>query len=60
MRFLRNRGIGPSCRDDEGKTGLFLICGGTLGVPLESRQVCWGTEVASRVSWTLSSLKSEG
>ena len=28
---------GPSSRDEEGKSGLFLSCGGTLGVPLKWR-----------------------
>ena len=36
------QGNGPSSRDEEGKTGLFLSCGGTLGVPLECRLLCWG------------------
>ena len=40
---------------------LFLSCDGTLGVPFEWRQVCRGTSyVASRVSRTLSRLRSEG
>ena len=33
---------GPSSRDEEGKAGLFLSCGGKLGVPLEWRRVCRG------------------
>ena len=38
-----------------------MSCGGTLGVPLEWRRVCWATScVASRVSRTLSRLKREG
>ena len=37
------QGNGPSSRVEEGKPGLFLSCGGKLGVPLEWRQVCWGT-----------------
>ena len=49
---------GPSSRDEEGKTGLFLSCGGTLGVPLEWRRV-FGELLASRVSRTLSRLKKE-
>ena len=48
LRYDRNAGIpsptkqgnGHSSRDEEGKTGLFLSCGGTLGVPLEWRRVC--------------------
>ena len=32
--FPMKQGNGPSSRDEEGKTGLFLSCGGTLGVPL--------------------------
>ena len=32
---------GPSPRDEEGETGLFLSCCGTLGVPLEGRRGCW-------------------
>ena len=50
----------PSSRDEEGEPGVFLSCGGTLGVPLESRRGCWGTScVASRVSRTLSELRRE-
>ena len=30
-------------RDEEGKPGLFLRCGGTLGVFLKLRRVCRGT-----------------
>ena len=40
--FPMKQGNGPSSRDEEGKTGLFLSCGGTLGVPLEWRLLCWG------------------
>ena len=51
----------PSCRDEEGKMGLFLSCGGTLGVTHEWRRRCRETAwVASRVSKTLSRLKREG
>ena len=51
----------PSCRDEEGKTGLFLSCGGTLGVTHEWRRGCRETAwVASRVSKTISRLKREG
>ena len=51
---------GPSYRDDEGKPGLFLRCGETLGVPLEWRRVCCGaSSVASRMLRTFSRLKSE-
>ena len=32
--FLTKQGNGMSSRDEEGKTGLFLSCGGTLGVSL--------------------------
>ena len=32
--FQTKQGNGPSCRDEEGKPGLFLNCGGKLGVPL--------------------------
>ena len=34
--FPMKQGNGPSSRDEEGKTGLFLSCGGTLSVTLES------------------------
>ena len=37
------QGIGPSSRDEEGKLGLFLSCGGKLDVPLELSRVCRGT-----------------
>ena len=51
----------PTSRDEEGKTGLFLSCGGTLSVSLEGRWVCQGTSrVASRVPKTLSGFKGEG
>ena len=54
-----NQGNGHSSRD-EGKTGHYLSCGRTLGVPLEWRQVCWGTSSdATMVSRTLSRLKRE-
>ena len=36
-------GKGPTSRDKEGKTGLFLSCGRTLGISLEWRQVSLGT-----------------
>ena len=52
---------GPSSRDEEGKKGLFLSCGGTLGVPLECRRGRRRTSsVELRVSRTLSRLKKEG
>ena len=58
--FPRVQGNGPSARDEEAKMGLFLSCGGTLGVPLEWRQVCRGTCLdATMVSRTLSRLKRE-
>ena len=38
-----NQGNEHSSQDEEGKTGLFLSCGGTLGVPLKWRPVCEGT-----------------
>ena len=37
------QGNGPSSRDEEGKTGLFLSFVGILGVPLECRRVYQGT-----------------
>ena len=51
LRYDRNdkipsptkQGNGPSSRAKEGEPGLFLSCGGTLGVPLECRRVCAGT-----------------
>ena len=33
----------PLLRNKEGKPGLFLICVGTLGIPLKWRRVCLGT-----------------
>ena len=55
------QGNGPSSRDEEGKPGLFLSCGGTHGVPFKWRRVCRGTSwVASNVSRTHSRLKREG
>ena len=33
--FLTKQRNGTSSRDEEGKPGLFLSCGGTLNVPLE-------------------------
>ena len=33
------QGIGSSSRDEDGKLGLFLSCGGKLSVPLEWGQV---------------------
>ena len=41
--FPKNQGNGFPSRDEEGKMGLFLSGGGTLGVPLEQRWVYWGT-----------------
>ena len=41
--FATKQGNGPSSRDEEGKLGLILCCGGTLGVPLEWRRECRGT-----------------
>ena len=32
--FPTKQGNGPSSRDEEGKTGVFLSCVGTLSVPL--------------------------
>ena len=43
IAFLTKQGNCPSSRDEEGKTGLYLSCGRTLGVSLEWRWVCWGT-----------------
>ena len=58
--FPNELGKWTSSRDEEGKTGLFLSCGRTLGVPLEWRQVCLGTCLdATMVSRTLSRLKRE-
>ena len=51
---------GPSSRDEEGEPGLFMSCGGTLGVPVDGRRGCRGTSsVALRVSRTLSGLGTE-
>ena len=51
----------PTSRDEEGKMGFFLSCGGTLSVSLEGKWVCQGTSrVASRVPKTLSGFKGEG
>ena len=33
--FQKKQGNRPSSRDEEGKPGLVLSCGGKLGVPLE-------------------------
>ena len=41
--FPMKQGKGPLSRDEQGKSGLFLSCGGTLGVPLKWRPVCEGT-----------------
>ena len=40
--FRTKQGNGTSLQVEEGKLGFFLSCGGTLGVPLEGRQVCRG------------------
>ena len=40
--FRTKQGNGTSSQVEEGKLGFFLSCGGTLGVPLEGRQVCRG------------------
>ena len=40
--FPMKQGKGPLSRDEQGKSGLFLSCGGTLGVPLKWRPVCRG------------------
>ena len=37
--FPMKQGNGPSSRDEERKSGLFLSCGRFLGVPLEWRRV---------------------
>ena len=59
--FLTKQRNGTSSRDEEGKPGLFLSCGGTLGVPLECRRGRRRTSsVELRVSRTLSRLKKEG
>ena len=58
--FPTKQGNGCSSWDEEGKTGLFLSCGGTLSVTLEWGSARRGTSwVASRVSRTLSRLKGE-
>ena len=52
LRFDGNAGIsspmkhgnGPSSQDEEGEPGLFLSCGGTLGVTLGCR---WGYQGTS-------------
>ena len=36
------QGNGPSSRDEEGKLGLFLSCGGKFSVLLEWRRICRG------------------
>ena len=41
--FPVKQGNGTSSRDKDGKPGLFLSYGGTLGVPLEWRWVCQET-----------------
>ena len=52
---------GHSSRDEEGELGLFLSCGGTLGVPLDCRRGSRGTSsVSSGVSRTLSGLRGAG
>ena len=40
LEFPTKQGNGPLSGDEEGKPGLCLGCGGTLGVPLEWRRVC--------------------
>ena len=40
--YPMKQGNGPPYRGKE-KTGVFLSWGGTLGVPLQLRRVCWGT-----------------
>ena len=37
--FQTKQGNRPSSRVEEGKTGLFLSCGGKLSIPLEWRRV---------------------
>ena len=37
------QGNGPSSQDEEGNTGHFWSCGGTLGILLEWREVCRGS-----------------
>ena len=41
--FPTKQGNGLSSLNEVGEPGLFLSCGGTLGVPLEGRQGCRGT-----------------
>ena len=41
--FLTKQENRHSSRDEEGEQGLFLSCGGTLGVPLEGRWGCQGS-----------------
>ena len=41
--LLMKQGNGHSSRDEEGKAGLYLSCGGKFSVPLQCRRVCWGT-----------------
>ena len=53
----RNR---QSSRVEEGKTGLFLSCGGKLSIPLKWAQISWEVSgVSERVSSSLSSSKRE-
>ena len=40
--FPMKQGNAPSSRDEEGNTGLYLSCGGSLSVPLEWIRVCRG------------------
>ena len=58
--FPTKQGNGPSSRDKEGKTGLFLNCGGTVRVPPKWRRQCWETSgVASRVFRTFRGSKGK-
>ena len=41
------QGNGPSSRDEDREPGLFVSCGGTLGVPLEGRRGCRGTSLVT-------------
>ena len=41
--FPTKQGNRPPSRDEEGKMGLFLSGGGTIGVPLQWRRVFQGT-----------------
>ena len=43
IHLQTKQGNGPSSREEEWKTGLFVSCGRKLGVPLEWKQVCRGT-----------------